>query len=322
MRFRLRRDCAEPLSARFGHAAPIRFCNRLSRPECRSSSARRKQSDSSEPCSAPLRAKHAPLPSVRLDVQNDIPLGVGLGSSAAAIVAGILLGSALCGGPLPPDQLLRLAAEIEGHPDNVAAALHGGLVVAAAAGRRRRACSSPRRKFRQSLDFRGRDSRRCRCPRKRRAPSFRAQYSRRDVVANLQRTALLAARFFSGGELSPELFRDRAAPALSQPARSRNRGMPGVSPSGSGRSFPERRGFGGDGHCAAQRRGNWRGAGRRISAQGNERPGALAEGGQSRRADFQPSSSRKLAASRSGGNRASRLSETKCRKVRRHRDCK
>ncbi len=43
-----------------------------------------------------------------------------------------------------------------------------------------------------------------------------AQYSRRDVVANLQRTALLTASFFSGGELSPELFRD----ALHQPYRS------------------------------------------------------------------------------------------------------
>src|SRR6266566_4879640 len=44
-------------------------------------------------------ASGAPLPSVRLDVQNEIPLGVGLGSSAAAIVAGILLANEFCGWP-------------------------------------------------------------------------------------------------------------------------------------------------------------------------------------------------------------------------------
>src|SRR6202043_2708624 len=74
---------------------------------------------------------HASLPAVQLDVQNDIPLGVGLGSSAAAIVAGILLGSELCGAKLAFDEALRLAVAMEGHPDNVAAALHGGFVVAA-----------------------------------------------------------------------------------------------------------------------------------------------------------------------------------------------
>src|SRR5438445_7491508 len=74
----------------------------------------------------------AALPSLRLDVQNEIPLGVGLGSSAAAIIAGILLGGKLCGSEFLPAETLRLAAEIEGHPDNVAAALHGGFVVAAA----------------------------------------------------------------------------------------------------------------------------------------------------------------------------------------------
>jgi homoserine kinase len=60
---------------------------------------------------------------------NRIPLARGLGSSAAATVGGLLAGDALSGSSLAPDELLRLAAEIEGHPDNVAAALLGGFVV-------------------------------------------------------------------------------------------------------------------------------------------------------------------------------------------------
>ena len=69
------------------------------------------------------------LPSVRLAVSNEIPLGRGLGSSAAAIVAGISLCGLLCGRELSPDTVLRYATELEGHGDNVAASLHGGWVV-------------------------------------------------------------------------------------------------------------------------------------------------------------------------------------------------
>lgn len=64
---------------------------------------------------------------------NRIPHGRGLGSSAAAIVAGILAARELVvGGPdkLPDDAMLRLAAQIEGHPDNVAACLLGGFTMA------------------------------------------------------------------------------------------------------------------------------------------------------------------------------------------------
>lgn len=60
---------------------------------------------------------------------NGIPVGIGLGSSAAAVVGGLLLGNALVGSPLGPERLLKLAAEIEGHADNAAAALYGGFTV-------------------------------------------------------------------------------------------------------------------------------------------------------------------------------------------------
>ncbi|HXG39302.1 MAG TPA: homoserine kinase [Candidatus Limnocylindrales bacterium] len=59
---------------------------------------------------------------------NDIPLARGLGSSAAATVAGLVAGNALLGEPLTMTDLLRLATEVEGHPDNAAAALLGGFV--------------------------------------------------------------------------------------------------------------------------------------------------------------------------------------------------
>src|SRR5205823_2638467 len=64
---------------------------------------------------------------------NRIPHGRGLGSSAAAIVAGIVAARALVVGGaerMDDDAALALAAELEGHPDNVAACLLGGLTVA------------------------------------------------------------------------------------------------------------------------------------------------------------------------------------------------
>lgn len=69
------------------------------------------------------------LTPVRLAVQNDIPMASGLGSSAAATVAGVVLAFAVAGMPMPKDSALQYAAEVEGHADNVAAALLGGLVV-------------------------------------------------------------------------------------------------------------------------------------------------------------------------------------------------
>ncbi len=69
------------------------------------------------------------LPPVRLAVHNEIPLGRGLGSSAAAIVAGLKIFGHLGGSHLSNEMLLRYAAEMEGHADNVSASLCGGWVV-------------------------------------------------------------------------------------------------------------------------------------------------------------------------------------------------
>ncbi|HWG59928.1 MAG TPA: homoserine kinase [Candidatus Acidoferrales bacterium] len=69
------------------------------------------------------------LPPVRLAVQNQIPVTAGLGSSAAATVAGVSLAFAVAGQPIQRDKALQYASDVEGHTDNVGAALLGGLVV-------------------------------------------------------------------------------------------------------------------------------------------------------------------------------------------------
>jgi homoserine kinase len=69
------------------------------------------------------------LPPVRLAVQNEIPVAGGLGSSAAAIVAGIALGFAVCGKKISESAALRYGAEIEEHADNIGAAYLGGFVL-------------------------------------------------------------------------------------------------------------------------------------------------------------------------------------------------
>lgn len=73
---------------------------------------------------------HAQPPGLALRCVNRIPHGRGLGSSAAAIVAGVLAARALAGAGLSPDDALPLANELEGHPDNVAPCLYGGLTIA------------------------------------------------------------------------------------------------------------------------------------------------------------------------------------------------
>ena len=67
-----------------------------------------------------------------LECVNRIPTARGLGSSAAAWVGGLVAGNTLLGSPLSRQALLALAARAEGHPDNVAAAVFGGLTVSCA----------------------------------------------------------------------------------------------------------------------------------------------------------------------------------------------
>src|SRR6185369_12809251 len=71
------------------------------------------------------------LPPVELAIDNQIPLGKGLGSSAAALTAGVLIANALLELNWKPARILDEAARVEGHPDNVAAAVLGSIVATA-----------------------------------------------------------------------------------------------------------------------------------------------------------------------------------------------
>lgn len=177
-----------------------------------------------------------------IEIESEIPVAAGLGSSAAAIVGGILLAARHLGEPPEAEAVVELATRIEGHPDNVAAAYHGGLVVAAqeAGGRVRVA----RAALPEDLalvavvpDFE--------LPTERARSVLPPSYSRADAVHNLQWFALLVATCFSGKfQLDPELFADR----LHQPYRAplvpgleacfafRHPGLLGIFLSGAGSS--------------------------------------------------------------------------------------
>lgn len=72
------------------------------------------------------------LPPLRVRIDCDVPVGRGLGSSASAIVGGVVAANVLLGEPFSKQELLEFATGLEGHPDNVAPALLGGLVIAIA----------------------------------------------------------------------------------------------------------------------------------------------------------------------------------------------
>lgn len=72
-----------------------------------------------------------PIPAVTIDIQLGVPLARGLGSSATAIVGGLVGANALAGLPLSQKAILNMAVAIEGHPDNVVPALLGGCRLAA-----------------------------------------------------------------------------------------------------------------------------------------------------------------------------------------------
>lgn len=71
-----------------------------------------------------------------IEQQNHIPMARGLGSSSACIIAGLVGANVLMGNPISPDEMVNLSAQLEGHPDNTAPALLGGIVTAVFDGNR------------------------------------------------------------------------------------------------------------------------------------------------------------------------------------------
>lgn len=134
------------------------------------------------------------LKGLRIRQQSAIPMTRGLGSSSACIVAGLIGANHLLGLPLQKQDILNLAATMEGHPDNVAPAVLGGLVTSVMDGKSVHSISVPVSRevrfvamipdFEMRTDFsRG---------------ILPAMLSREDAVFNLSRTALMTAALFSG----------------------------------------------------------------------------------------------------------------------------
>lgn len=158
------------------------------------------------------RQRGGSFPSLRVVVHTEIPMRSGLGSSAAATVAGLRLYEAVAG-PLAEQGLLNAACALEGHPDNVAAALLGGLTVS---------CQlADRSAFAVTLDW----------PAELRFLVLTPEYalsthearqalpefiSREDAVFNLQRVALLLQALKSGKH---SLLREALHDRIHQPYR-------------------------------------------------------------------------------------------------------
>jgi homoserine kinase len=149
-----------------------------------------------------------------LDVANEIPLGMGCGSSAAVRLAGVALAAHFGQLGWDRERILDEATKLEGHPDNVVACSMGGFVAGCWDGIKLRAVSFPVPTAWQALVV---------LPDKPLATvASRAMlpptYNRADVVANLQRVAVLTAAIATGrGDYIAEAMRDR----MHQPYRSK-----------------------------------------------------------------------------------------------------
>jgi homoserine kinase len=190
-----------------------------------------------------LAANGKPVTPLHLDLDNEIPLGMGCGSSAAALLAGVLLADHFGGLGWSGQQILEEACRREGHPDNVAACYLGGMtasssvedrVVTATCGQSLKwnlyialpSASLATAKARALLP---------------------ATYSRADAVCNLQNVALLVSAFaLDRGDLLRTAMRDRihqpyrmeACPLLPRllPLAETTPGVLGVALSGAGPS--------------------------------------------------------------------------------------
>lgn len=77
----------------------------------------------------PFKKLKKPIPGIELEINSQIPLSSGLGSSASAVISGLLASNFLLDNKLSKDEILSLATKLEGHPDNCAAAIYGGLTI-------------------------------------------------------------------------------------------------------------------------------------------------------------------------------------------------
>jgi homoserine kinase len=182
-------------------------------------------------------ASYNPSP-VRLEIRNDIPLGKGLGSSAAALTAGIAIGNPAW----PRERVMNECSRLEGHPDNAAACALGGIVASATTRDGATEAVSLRLPAGVAIalivpDFA--------LPTSQARAALPECYTRADAVFNLQRTALLVAALASGSTRALSVALDDAlhqpyraclVPGLSEILALRAPGLIGCALSGAGPS--------------------------------------------------------------------------------------
>jgi homoserine kinase len=180
------------------------------------------------------------LPAVDLEIVNEIPLGKGLGSSAAAITAGVIIGARLLDLDWKPARILDEAVRLEGHPDNVAASMLGSIVASAVepGGITRAIRLEMPPNFKVAVvvpNFT--------LPTREARAVLPDAYSRADATFNIQRTALLtAARATGDASVFPaalddrlhQPFRAQLVPGLTEILRLRAPGLLGCTLSGAG----------------------------------------------------------------------------------------
>jgi homoserine kinase len=183
---------------------------------------------------------HMTLPAIRLEIVNEIPIGKGLGSSAAALTAGVIIASQLLALGWKPGRILDEAARLEGHPDNVAASVLGSIVASAVepGGTTRSVRLEMPKDFLVSVvvpDFQ--------LPTREARAVLPDSYSRADATFNIQRASLLTAALATGDRsafpaaLDDRLhqpFRAQLVPGLADILRLRAPGLLGCTLSGAG----------------------------------------------------------------------------------------
>lgn len=183
------------------------------------------------------------MPPIELEIANDIPIGKGLGSSAAALTAGVVIASEVLGLGWDAHRVLDEAARIEGHPDNVAACVLGSMVASAidSAGVARAVRLELHPHYNVGVvvpDFL--------LPTSEARSVLPSKYSREDAVFNVQRSTLLIVALATGAtDVFPTALEDRMhqpyryglVPGLEEITNLRAPGLLGCSLSGAGPSI-------------------------------------------------------------------------------------
>jgi homoserine kinase len=183
---------------------------------------------------------HMPLPSISLEIINDIPIGKGLGSSAAALTAGVIIAEKLLDLRWKPARILDEAARLEGHPDNVAACVLGSIVASAVepGGLTRAIRLEMPENFELAVVVPN-----YALPTRESRAVLPECYSSADTTFNVQRAALLIAAFATGdSSVFPTALDDRLhqpyraqlIPGLAEILRLRAPGLLGCALSGAG----------------------------------------------------------------------------------------